>query len=106
MSSQMVLKAKDRNGRIITKGSKIKLVGKAEEALSVYFASAMHDELNNGKIYTIFKIYEVSKKYNEYSVALEESDWNWDIRHIQRIGTDVKIKPPKPVMFEPSLLDI
>ena len=106
MASREVEKAKDRNGRVIHRGSKVKLIGKPSEAKSVYFTTSMKREINDGKIYTIARIHKISEQYQEYSVALEESEWNWDVRHVSIAGTGVKIEPPKPVMFEPTLLDI
>lgn len=89
----------DRHGNRIGVGSKVHIVGRSSDSTRVYFAGEMKSFLNDGKTYTVHRI------EGDHAVTLVETTWCWDTHNIAQIPLK-SIPKPKPVLFEPTMLDI
>lgn len=101
--------ALDRENNPIHIGDKIKIVGTQDDSTDVYFTSEMIKYLNDGKIYIITNIYELSNE--RFTIHFKDLngrfiDWSWACANILRI--DAKPTEVNPIIFEydPKHLDI
>ena len=90
----------DRNGVVVNKNDKVKLVGKPNAGQNAEFTTSMSEMLNDGRVYTISELDTASSSMKYIRIE----GWWFRTMFVEKISTlsDKNISPykTKPAMFD------
>lgn len=89
-----------KNGSRLKIGDRVRIESLDHSRKVVFVAARMEEYVKNGQTYMIKDITKM------HDWVVNAGGWNWGSKDLYKLGEEELPKPPEPITFDPSLLDL